>query len=449
MNTDAPWPDAAEAEARVLGIQTKLHQWATDDPARRFDDLYNLVYDPAFLLVAWRRVRGNKGPARPGWMARRAYSIDGRAGRGAVPRRAPSRPQGPDGSAPLPVRERMIPKPGGKLRRLGIADRRGTGSCKPPSSWCWSRSSRRTSSPCSYGFRPGRRAQDAIAEIHLLATRSYEWVLEGDITACFDEIDHTRAAGSGAPADRRQACPGAGEGVPARPASSPRMASNGTRSPAPRKAGSSPRCWPTSPSRSSTSISPRPGQAIGDLHGSANGGADAGPGRPTAWSATRTISSSWWPAQAHAEALRERWQRCWPRWACACRRRRRGSPTSTRASTSSASASSGTQKRGTAKRYIYTYPSKKALAAVKAKVRTLTSGTTNQPLAALLHRLNPVLRGWTTYFRHGVSKATFSYLRAFAWRRVVCWLRRKHPRSELDAAAPPLPPKVVADRRAR
>jgi RNA-directed DNA polymerase len=45
--------------------------------------------------------------------------------------------------------------------------------------------------PCSYGFRPGRRAQDAIAEIHHLASHGYEWVLEGDITACFDEIDHT------------------------------------------------------------------------------------------------------------------------------------------------------------------------------------------------------------------------------------------------------------------
>ena len=33
--------------------------------------------------------------------------------------------------------------------------------------------------PCSYGFRPKRRAQDAIAEIHFLASRSYEWVLEG------------------------------------------------------------------------------------------------------------------------------------------------------------------------------------------------------------------------------------------------------------------------------
>src|SRR5258707_13879865 len=47
--------------------------------------------------------------------------------------------------------------------------------------------------PCSYGFRPNRRAQDAISEIHLLASRpsNYPWVLECDIKACFDEISHT------------------------------------------------------------------------------------------------------------------------------------------------------------------------------------------------------------------------------------------------------------------
>ena len=35
--------------------------------------------------------------------------------------------------------------------------------------------------PCSYGFRPKRRAQDAIEEIFFYATHYYEWVLEGDI----------------------------------------------------------------------------------------------------------------------------------------------------------------------------------------------------------------------------------------------------------------------------
>jgi RNA-directed DNA polymerase len=86
-------------------------------------------------------------------------------------------------------------------------------------------------------------------------------------------------------------------------------------------------------------------------------------------------------------------------------------------------------KRGSGKLTVYTYPSKRALAAVKAKVRAATKEATNQPLATLCFRLAPIVRGWVNYFRHGVSKATFDYLREFTWRRVLCWLRHKHPRA--------------------
>ena len=85
------------------------------------------------------------------------------------------------------------------------------------------------------------------------------------------------------------------------------------------------------------------------------------------------------------------------------------------------------RKRGTAQHYLYTYPSKKALLSVMARVRTLTRRAQNRTLFDLLHRLNPVLRGWATYFKHGVSKQTFSYLGQFAWQRVVGWLRKRHP----------------------
>jgi RNA-directed DNA polymerase len=86
------------------------------------------------------------------------------------------------------------------------------------------------------------------------------------------------------------------------------------------------------------------------------------------------------------------------------------------------------RKRGTNRYYVYTYPSKKALASITGKVKALCRQGTNLELAVLLHRLNSVLRGWTTYFRPGVSFATFQYLRAFTWRHVIAWLRRKHPR---------------------
>ncbi|AUA07930.1 Group II intron-encoded protein LtrA [Streptomyces malaysiensis subsp. malaysiensis] len=86
----------------------------------RFDDLYNFVADPGFLLVAWDRVRGNKGSRTAGVDGRTARSVE--AGQGVEDFLGGLRSQLKDRSfRPLPVRERMIPKAGGKLRRLGIA----------------------------------------------------------------------------------------------------------------------------------------------------------------------------------------------------------------------------------------------------------------------------------------------------------------------------------------
>ena len=67
VNTGAVnWPDPNSAYFTVRRMQTKLHQWARDNPSRRFGDLYNLVYDPAFLMAAWERVSTNKGAKTPG-----------------------------------------------------------------------------------------------------------------------------------------------------------------------------------------------------------------------------------------------------------------------------------------------------------------------------------------------------------------------------------------------
>jgi RNA-directed DNA polymerase len=120
VNTDELKLALYEAERKVLKIQTKLHCWARDDPHRRFVDLFNLVADPAFLLVAWDRVRGNKGAKTAGVDGRTTVSIVRTTGveefldalRASLKDRS---------FRPLPVRERMIPKANGKLRRLGIA----------------------------------------------------------------------------------------------------------------------------------------------------------------------------------------------------------------------------------------------------------------------------------------------------------------------------------------
>ena len=84
---------------------------------------------------------------------------------------------------PLPVRERMIPKTGGKLRRLGIAtirDRVAQASLKLVLEPIFEADFH----PCSYGFRPNRRAHDAVAEVRFLTSRLLDSIVEGDINAC-------------------------------------------------------------------------------------------------------------------------------------------------------------------------------------------------------------------------------------------------------------------------
>jgi RNA-directed DNA polymerase len=188
VNTDELAAVTEMARGRVLEIQTKLHRWARDDPHRRFDDVFNLIADPAFLLVAWDRVRHNKGAKTAGVDGLSAYYVQAVVGvekflgrlRAALKDRS---------FRPVPVRERLIPKAGGKQRRLGIAtvtDRVVQASL----TLVLEPILEADFQPCSYGFRPGRRAHDAIAEARYLATRSYEWIVEGDITACLEAWSH-------------------------------------------------------------------------------------------------------------------------------------------------------------------------------------------------------------------------------------------------------------------
>lgn len=79
VNTGAP-PVPKEARVRVLGIQRKLHKWASDDPQRRFSDLHNLVCEPAVLMVARLRVRSNTGSRSAGVDGQTARHIEDRVG---------------------------------------------------------------------------------------------------------------------------------------------------------------------------------------------------------------------------------------------------------------------------------------------------------------------------------------------------------------------------------
>jgi RNA-directed DNA polymerase len=164
-------------------------RWSRTVPARHLASGLPVFADPAFLLVAWERVRGNKGARTAGVDGRTAASVALMTGveefldglRASLRERS---------FRPLPVRERMIPKAGGKLRRLGIAtiaDRVVQASLKLVLEPIFEADLL----PCSYGFRPSHRAHDAVAEVRFLTSKKYEWIVEGDIKACFDEISHS------------------------------------------------------------------------------------------------------------------------------------------------------------------------------------------------------------------------------------------------------------------
>jgi len=422
VNTGAPWPDRETAGARVLAMQTKLHRWATADSGRCFDDLFNLVHDPAFLATAWHRVRGNKGGRTAGVDGIAPSSVDSPVVflaelRDSLKARC---------YAPTRVREKSIPKTGGKVRRLGIptaADRVVQASLTLVLEPIFEADFL----PCSYGFRPNRRAQDAISEIRFLAapTRNYQWVFEADIKACFDHIEHVALM-------RRVA----------------------------RRVGDK-RVLALIRAFLRAGVLTEDGKARETITGTPQGGILS----PLLANIALSVLD---------EHFAQKWEELGPSWQRAKLRRtgvpamrlvryaddfivmvhgQRGDAEALWRKVEEVLAPTGLslsvektrvchidegfdflgwrvqrrrwRGRG-GKQVVYTYPSKKALASVTSKVRSLTRRAKHRTLGELLHSVNRVLRGWCEYFRYGVSSRTFGYLDHFTWHRVFRWLLKRH-----------------------
>lgn len=432
MKTDAPspaapvgqrWPNLAEARERVLGMQAKLHRWSRRDATARFDDLFNLVVDPAFLRLAWERVAGNTGARSAGIDGLTARSIEAKDLQANF--LSDLRLQVRSGQfKPSPVRQRKIPKSPGKYRVLGIptvADRVVQASLVLVLEPIFEADFH----PSSYGFRPRRRAWDAVAEIQMFTSRSYEWILEADITACFDEIDHTALMGrvrrrvgdkrvlalvkaflkAGALSEG-QVLRRTDTGTPQGGILSPLLANIALEALDEHFA----QVWAaTSSTRIDRSRRRRRGQPIYRLVRYAD-------------DFVVMVSGT----REHAEALREQTADLL-------------APLGLRLSeekTSVVHIDDGFdflgfriqrhRKRGTAKSFVYTFPARKSVASARRKVKAITQQGTNQPLSEVLRQLNMLIRGWTRYFQHGVSKRAFGHLRHYTWSRVVTWLRNKH-----------------------
>jgi RNA-directed DNA polymerase len=433
MPQDAP-PDVGARDdapagtwSRVAGMQAKLHRWAAADPGRRFDDLFNFVHDPATLIVAFDRVAGNRGANAPGVDGLTVALAEERIG---VPGFLEDlRAQLKTGTfRPLPVRERKIPKPGGpgKLRKLGIpavADKVIQAALKLVLEPIFEADFE----PVSYGFRPMRRAHDAIAEIHVFGTNGYQWVLDADIEAVFDNLSHcaVMARVRARVKDKRVLALVKAflkAGVPTE------LGENKDTNAGPPQGGIlSPLIFNVAmPALDEHLHRPwKPGGAM-ETHG--RRARRRAKGLPN-WRVVRYADD--FVALVHgtrtdAETLREEIADVLAPLGL------RLSPAKTRIVHMSEAFDflgfriQWKRKRGTSKWYVYTFIADRPIRSLKAKIRALTNRRSQQDLRYVLIRLNQIMRGWANYFKHAVCKHTLGNLANFAWWRVIRWLRTLH-----------------------
>lgn len=72
-------------------------------------------------------------------------------------------------------------------------------------------------------------------------------------------------------------------------------------------------------------------------------------------------------------------------------------------------------------------PSKKSVQAFKDRLKTEWMSLRGANATAVIHRLNPIIRGWANYYRIGNSVDAFKHLDMFMFLRAVRWAKRQHP----------------------
>lgn len=154
------------------------------DDVRDQQDLWEKVFSRQNLMIALKRVERNRGAAGVDGLGAdelRAWCLDHwvqiRAALDAGT------------YAPLPVRQVMIPKPDGGERMLGVPsvlDRLIQQAIAQVLSPVFDPGF----VPVSYGFRPGKSAHDAVKVAQTVISQGYRWVVEVDLDAFFDRVNH-------------------------------------------------------------------------------------------------------------------------------------------------------------------------------------------------------------------------------------------------------------------
>ncbi len=326
------------------------------------------------------------------------------------------------------MRERLIPKPGGsgKVRRLGIptvADRVVQAALKLVLEPVFEADFE----PCSYGFRPRRRAWDAIAEIQHFGTQGYRWVLDADIEAAFDNCSHAAVMDRVRARIKDKRVLALVKAFLKAGVLTELGQHRDTFTGTPQGGILSPLIFNIAMTALDEHLM-APWKPGGTMSTAYRRRARRAKGAP-AWRHVRYADD--FAVLVHgdqdgAEALREEIARVLAPLGL------RLSPAKTRVTHMSEGFTflgfriQWRRKKGTSQWHVCTFIDPGSVRRVKAKIRALTPRTSQQDLEYVLTRLNQVTHGWAGYFRHAIAKNIFSMLDNFTWRRVTRMLRERH-----------------------